>query len=231
MCTGRVDLAFILRAFSNGADGVYLGGCWPGECHYATEGNYHALSNVLLMKKVLAHIGVNPERLAIEWVGASEGIRFAEIMNDVSKRIIELGPLGRAEGLDPKRLAFKLEAVKSIIPYMRLVERERLRMHFQKEEEYREYYASDELNRLFKELIADKIALSEIMLLLREGARSGEKISEILGLKPSEVSKLVNMSARQGLVRFDESQRVCSHPREESRLGRSGKTEAGGGHG
>jgi coenzyme F420-reducing hydrogenase delta subunit len=208
MCTGRVDLEFMLRAFSNGADGVYIGGCWPGECHYATEGNYHALSNVLLMKKVLAHIGVNPERLRIEWVGASEGVRFAEVMDDVSKRVKELGRLGTAEGLDLKRLAFKLEAVKSIIPYLRLVERERLRMHFHKEEEYREFYASDEVNRLFKELVADKLAVSEIMLLLREGPQSGQKISEILGLKPSEVSKHVNMSARQGLVRFDESRRV-----------------------
>jgi len=208
MCTGRVDPAFILRAFSNGADGVYVGGCWPGECHYVTEGNYHALSNVLLMKKVLAHIGLNPERLRIEWVGASEGIRFAEIMNGVSKKIRDLGPLGTAEGLDPKKLAFKLEAVNNIIPYMRLVERERLRMHFTTEDDYRAYYASDELNRLFKELIADKLAVSEMMLLLREGPRSGEEISETLGLKPSEVSKHVNMSARQGLVRFDESQRV-----------------------
>jgi coenzyme F420-reducing hydrogenase delta subunit len=160
------------------------------------------------MKKVLAHIGVNPERLRIEWVGASEGVRFAEVMDDVSKRVKELGRLGTAEGLDLKRLAFKLEAVKSIIPYLRLVERERLRMHFHKEEEYREFYASDEFNRLFKEMVADKLAVSEIMLLLREGPQSGQKISEILGLKPSEVSKHVNMSARQGLVRFDESRRV-----------------------
>ncbi len=208
MCTGRVEPDFILRAFSNGADGVYIGGCWPGECHYATEGNYHALSIVLLMKKVLAHIGVNPGRLIIEWVGASEGIRFAEVMNDVSKRIKELGPLGKAEGLDPKRLAFKFEAVKSLIPYMRLVERERLRMHSHREEQYRDYFDSDELNRLFKELVADKIAVSEIMLLLREGPRSGGEISEILGLKPSEVSRHLNMSARQGLVRFDETLRV-----------------------
>jgi coenzyme F420-reducing hydrogenase delta subunit len=208
MCTGRVDPAFILRAFTNGADGVYIGGCWPGECHYVTEGNYHALSNVLLMRKVLAHIGVNPERLRIEWVGASEGVRFAEIMNDVSKKVKELGPLGTAEGIDTKKLAFKLEAVNNIIPYMRLVERERLRMHFTKEEDYRKYYASDELNRLFKELIADKLMVSEIMLLLREGPRSGEEISKILGLNPSDVSKHVNMSARQGLVRFDDSQRV-----------------------
>jgi coenzyme F420-reducing hydrogenase delta subunit len=207
MCTGRVEPSFILRAFSNGADGVYIGGCWPGECHYSTEGNYHALSIVLLMKKVLAHIGVNPERLRIEWVGASEGVRFAEVMNDVSKRMRELGPLGTAEGLDPKRLAFKFEAVKSIIPYMRLVERERLRMHSHKEEEYREYYAGEEFNRLFKELIADKLAMSQIMTLLRERPLSTGELSEILGLNLSEVSKHVNSSARQGLVRFDAGQK------------------------
>jgi F420-non-reducing hydrogenase iron-sulfur subunit len=212
MCTGRVDPAFILRAFSNGADGVYIGGCWPGECHYVTEGNYHALSNVLLMKKVLAHIGVNPERLRIEWVGASEGVRFAEIMNDVSKKIKELGPLGAAEGIDSKKLAFKLEAVDNIIPFMRLVERERMRMHFKKEEEYREFYASEELNRLFKELVADKLAVSEIMLLLRKGPLSSGEISESLGLERSDVVRYLNSSVRQGLIRFDESQKVSLPP-------------------
>ena len=213
MCTGRVDPAFILRAFSNGADGVYIGGCWPGECHYVTEGNYHALSNVLLMKKVLAHIGINPERLRIEWVGASEGVRFAEIMNDVSKKIKELGPLGTAEGLDLKRLAFKLEAVENIIPFMRLVERERLRIPLNKEEEYRAFYASDELNRLFKELVADKLAVSEIMLLLREGPLSSVEISESLGLERSDVVRYLNNSVRQGLIRFDENQKVSLPPR------------------
>jgi F420-non-reducing hydrogenase iron-sulfur subunit len=212
MCTGRIDPAFILRAFSNGADGVYIGGCWPGECHYVTEGNYHALSNVLLMKKVLAHIGVNPERLRIEWVGASEGVRFAEIMNDVSKKIKELGPLGAAEGIDSKKLAFKLEAVDNIIPFMRLVERERMRMHFKKEEDYRAFYASDELNRLFKELVADKLAVSEIMLLLRKGPLSSGEISESLGLERSDVVRYLNSSVRQGLIRFDESQKVSLPP-------------------
>jgi coenzyme F420-reducing hydrogenase delta subunit len=213
MCTGRVDPAFILRAFSNGADGVYIGGCWPGECHYVTEGNYHALSNVLLMKKVLAHIGINPERLRIEWVGASEGVRFAEIMNDVSKKIKELGPLGTAEGLDLKRLAFKLEAVENIIPFMRLVERERLRIPLNKEEEYRAFYASDELNKLFKELVADKLAVSEIMLLLRDGPLASGEISESLGLERSDVVRYLNNSVRQGLIRFDENQKVSLPPR------------------
>ena len=94
MCTGRVDLAFVLRAFSNGADGVFIGGCWPGECHYVTEGNYDALFNMHLCKKLLAEIGVRPERLRLEWVSASEGTRYAEVMNDFGRQLKELGPLG-----------------------------------------------------------------------------------------------------------------------------------------
>ena len=70
MCTGRVDLAFIIRAFLNGADGVLVAGCWPGECHYVTEGNYDALGNMYLGKKLLKHIGVNSERLRLEWIAA-----------------------------------------------------------------------------------------------------------------------------------------------------------------
>ena len=107
MCTGRVDLAFILRAFLNGADGVLIGGCWPGECHYITEGNYLALSTTHLGKKILHLIGLNPERLRIEWISASEGMRFAEAMNDFSKRLKELGPLGKGEGINGKGLKFK----------------------------------------------------------------------------------------------------------------------------
>ncbi len=205
MCTGRVDPAFVLRAFSDGADGVFVGGCWPGECHYSTEGNYHALAMMLLTRKLLKHIGLNPERLRLEWVSASEGIRFAEIMNGVAKKLQELGPLGKKEGIDEKGLKLKLEAVKNLLPYIKLVERERLRVPFDSVEEYHKFFASDEVDRLFRELIVDKLAMSEIMLLLREKPLSGREISERLGLSPSEVSKHLNRSVKQGIVKFDES--------------------------
>ncbi len=213
MCTGRVDPAFIVRAFTNGADGVYIGGCWPGECHYTTEGNYHTLGTVLLMKKLLKYIGLNPERLRVEWVGASEGIRFAEVMNDVSGKIKELGPLGKSEGIDDKALKFKLEAVRNLLPYIKLVEKERLGGPFATAEEYNRFFASDDAERLFRELVSDKLAVSQIMLLLGEGERltSGE-IARILGLGPSDVTRYLNSSARQGLVRFDEKQNVFLPP-------------------
>jgi len=207
MCTGRVDLAFILRAFSNGTDGVFIGGCWPGECHYITEGNYDALSNVHICRKLLEHIGVNPERLRLEWISASEGSRFAEVMNDFSKKTKELGPLGKGEGIDDNGLKFKLEAVNKLIPCIKLVERERLRVPVKSEEVYNKFFTSDEVNRLFNELIGDKLAISQIVLLLGERPLSTGEISELLGLNPSDVSRHMNSTSRQGLVRYDESRK------------------------
>lgn len=113
MCSGRVDPEFIFRAFSKGIDGVLIGGCWLGECHYATEGNYQALDMTKLCKKLLEQIGLNPERLRIEWVSASEGLRFAEIVSDFTKQLKELGPLGIGEGKDPEQLKLDLETAQS----------------------------------------------------------------------------------------------------------------------
>lgn len=207
MCTGRVDLGFILRAFSNGTDGVFIGGCWPGECHYLTEGNYLALSIVHLSKKLLKQIGINPERLRLEWVSAAEGSRYAEVMNDFAKKLKSLGPLGKGEGEDEKGLKFKLEAVHHLVPYIKLVERERLRVPFKSEAEWNKFFTSEEVNRLFQELIGDKLVMSQIVTLLRERALSTGEISEVLGLSPSEVSVHLNTSARQGLVHFDEDRK------------------------
>jgi F420-non-reducing hydrogenase iron-sulfur subunit len=204
MCSGRVDLSFVLRAFSNGTDGVFIGGCHLNECHYITNGNHHAYAMVQLCKKLLGHIGLNPERLKIEQMSAGEGIRFAEIMNDFSKKLRELGPLGKGEGIDVGGLKSKLEAIKKLVPYIRLVERERLRVRLNTAEEYGRFFDSDEVNRLFSELIFDKLAISQIMALLREKPRSTGEISEILGLAPSEISRHLNSSARQELARFDE---------------------------
>jgi F420-non-reducing hydrogenase iron-sulfur subunit len=207
MCTGRVDMEFVLRAFSNGTDGVFIGGCHLNECNYITHGNYDALHMVLLCKKIMEHIGLNPERLRIEFMSSGEGIRFAEVVNDFIKKIKELGPLGIGEGIDKKGLKLKLKAVRNLVPYIKLVERERLRVHFETEEEYKEFFASDEVNRLFRELIVDKLTMNQILSLLREKPLSTGQISEILGLSPSEVSRYLNSSAREGLVRFDEIQK------------------------
>jgi coenzyme F420-reducing hydrogenase delta subunit len=203
MCTGRVDLSFILRAFAKGADGVMIGGCWPGECHYVTEGNYDALSNVHLCRKLMTHMGLNPERIRIEWISAAEGSRFAEVMNDFVSKLKDLGPLGEGEGIDGDLMNLKFDAVSKLIPYIKLVERERLRLPVKSEEAYNEYYRGDEFAGLFADLIADKFTASQILSLLARKPLSTVEIAEILGLTPSEVSKHVNSSSRQGLVKYD----------------------------
>jgi coenzyme F420-reducing hydrogenase delta subunit/NADH:ubiquinone oxidoreductase subunit E len=196
MCSGRVDLAHIFRAFSTGLDAVFIGGCHLNDCHYVTHGNYDALGMVYICKKLLEHIGLNSERLRIEWVSAGEGIRFANIMNEFVPRIEKLGPLGKGEGLDEHELKFKLEAVRKLIPYIKLVQSERLRVPVKTEEAYNKFFTGEEFTRLFNELIVDKLALSQIMLLLRERPLSTREISETLGLNPSEVSRHLHLSAR-----------------------------------
>ena len=207
MCTGRVDLEFVLRALSKGADGVFIGGCWLGECHYVTEGNYDALFNMYFGRKLLERIGINPKRLRLEWISASEGTRYAEVMNDFGKQLKEMGPLGESEGLDAESLKLNLLAVTKLLPYAKLVERERLRVRFDKQEKYDEYFASDEFNRLFEELIVDKLAISRIMLLLRNNPLSARDIAESLGIEAKEISRHLSSSARLGLVSFNEDEK------------------------
>jgi F420-non-reducing hydrogenase iron-sulfur subunit len=186
---------------------VFIGSCHLNECNYITHGNYHALTMVHLAKKLLEHIGLNPERLKIEFMSGSESNIFVEAVNGFVKKVKELGPLGQAEGLDEKELKFKLDAVTQLIPYIRLVERERLRLPAMPEEEYRKFFDSDELSRLFEETVADKLAIAQIVSLLREGPLSTAEIAKTLDLTPSEVSKHLNDSSKQRLVRYDESEK------------------------
>ncbi len=207
MCSGRVDLEFILRAFLKGQDGVFIGGCRLGECNYITHGNYDALSNTHIFKKIMEHIGLNPERLRIDFMSGADGNLLAEYTDDFINKVKELGPLGKSEGIDEKELMSKLEAVNKLIPYMKLVERERLRVPVKSEEAYNEFFKSSEVNALFNELFNDKLAISQIILLLGENPLSTGEISEKLGLNPSDVSRHMISSSRQGLVRYDETQK------------------------
>jgi coenzyme F420-reducing hydrogenase delta subunit len=206
MCTGRVDLAFVLRAFEKGADGVIVGGCWPGECHYVTEGNYDALGNIYLGRRLLEQIGIDGQRLRLEWIAASEGTRFAEVMSDFARELRERGPLGAAEGIDPASLALRLRAATRLIPYLKLVEREKLRIAGKKSEQaYQELYAREETRQLFERLVADQLVVSQILLLLGEGPLSSGQLAERLGLDASSVARHMIASSGQGLVRFDPS--------------------------
>ncbi len=91
MCSARVDPTFVIEALRMGADGVLICGCHPGDCHYA-EGNYKTKRRYPLLKRLLAGYGIEPARVRLEWVSASEGQRFADIVNEMTEQVRALGP-------------------------------------------------------------------------------------------------------------------------------------------
>lgn len=98
MCSGRLEPEFILRAFELGADGVLVAGCHLGECHYIS-GNERAKQRIAKTQELLDVLGVDSRRLRLEWISASEGIKFAKTMDEFTKLLIELGPTPLKEGV------------------------------------------------------------------------------------------------------------------------------------
>ncbi len=91
MCSGSVDMSYILRSLFQGADGVIIGGCHPGDCHYV-NGNFKARRRVVLLKNIMRSLGLEEERVWLRWISASEGKKFAETMNEITEKIKALGP-------------------------------------------------------------------------------------------------------------------------------------------
>lgn len=92
MCSGRIDPQFVLAAFRGGADGVLIGGCHPGDCHYQ-EGNYKALRRYILLKAMLKDMDIEEERFRLEWISASEGDKVQKVINEMTEQVRRLGPL------------------------------------------------------------------------------------------------------------------------------------------
>ena len=92
MCSGRVDPQFVLAAFRQGADGVLIGGCHPGDCHYQ-EGNTKCLRRFELLRRLVEQFGIEPERLRLEWISAAEGDKLRDVTNDMVEAVRRLGPL------------------------------------------------------------------------------------------------------------------------------------------
>jgi F420-non-reducing hydrogenase iron-sulfur subunit len=92
MCSGRLDPQFVLDAFSKGADGVLVGGCHPGDCHYS-EGNYKCLRRFTLLKRMVQEFGIDERRLRLEWISASESAKLLDVVNEMVDHVKDLGPL------------------------------------------------------------------------------------------------------------------------------------------
>jgi F420-non-reducing hydrogenase iron-sulfur subunit len=203
MCSGRVDLEFILRAFSKGQDGVFIGGCNLDECNYVTHGNYDALANTYIAKKILKKIGLNPARLRTEFMSGADGNLLAEYTDDFAKQIKDLGPLGSSEGITVEQAMFKLKAARNLVPFMRLAERERFRVPEKSKQAYTDFFEDEGTKVLFDKTFSDKLAVSQIMLLLKDKPLSTSDISTKLELNPSDVSRHMITSSRHGMVKYD----------------------------
>lgn len=93
MCSGRVDPQFVVEALARGADGVLIGGCHPSDCHYV-EGNYKCLRRYEMLKRLVQDMGLEPERLRLEWISAAEGEKVKRVVNEMVETVRRLGPLG-----------------------------------------------------------------------------------------------------------------------------------------
>jgi F420-non-reducing hydrogenase iron-sulfur subunit len=96
-CTGRIDISFILDALYQGADGVLISGCHPGDCHY-TSGNLKMATRFALLKSLLEQAGISPERVHLQWASAAEGDVFSEGVTKMVERIKTLGPISTGKG-------------------------------------------------------------------------------------------------------------------------------------
>jgi F420-non-reducing hydrogenase iron-sulfur subunit len=203
MCSGRVDPRFIIEALELGIDGVYVMGCHIGDCHYL-EGNYEALTKFNMTKEFLKLINFD-ERIRLDWVSASEGVRFGEL---VSKFISDIKELGRSplSGDNPdKDLLGKIKAIKFAIgsPRMRaLVGRERKIVD--EGNVYGDKYPEEKFEQLMEQSIKDEYERHRILLALEEKSQSVKNLAAELELDPSNVLEHMLVLKGRSQVDFQE---------------------------
>jgi len=186
MCSGRVDPVFIFKALLTGIDGVFVLGCHPGDCHYL-EGNYEAEKKFIMVQKFLKMVNFD-KRIRLDWVSASEGARFAQVVTEFIESIREQGPSPLSgENID-QELFNNLKAMENSVSSDRiraLVGRERKITEV--ENEYGEKVPIDEFNAIFDEAIHDEFVRHRILLSLSTKVLSVKDLATELKLDPSEI--------------------------------------------
>lgn len=199
MCTGRIDPLFIIDGFLNGADGVFIGGCHLGECHYIS-GNYEAQFVVTFARQILEEIGLNPQRLRLEWASAAEGAYFVKVITEFTAWLKTVGSLGESEKLDREELKLKLKAATMAL------ENTKLRMAFAKEaaklKEKRESGETIELaiSNGLKKILKSEISFHLSSLYLQKSPHSISELASKLNLPESEVERYISLLTKKGLI-------------------------------
>lgn len=203
MCSGRVDPSIIMNAFTHGADGVFIGACLPGECHY-TDGNYHAGTRVMVIRKVLSFCGIRPERVEIRHMSSAEGPKFVKSVSEFMDAVRALGPLGSVEGLTPEELALKLKVGSNALEGKKLRWVIGKRLEFMTDGNlYGEVFTEHELGRMYDEIVMDECTIQEIVLRGERKPVSVEELAAALKTSPHRiVRELVDMR-RMGMAEIE----------------------------
>jgi len=208
MCSGRVDPVHIFNAFKKGIDAVAVLGCHPGDCHYQT-GNYEAENKMKMTKKVFEKIGMNPNRLYLDWVSAAEGKRFSEVIFELTNRIKDLGPIRKDKDFQ-----------NSLFIGEKIVESVRLRWLIGKQREliedgnvYNEKIPAKKLDEIILKNINKEYDLQRIKFLLSEKPNSVISIAKELKIASSDVAKYITGMENIGFVSLfdfkDNTPRYC----------------------
>jgi F420-non-reducing hydrogenase iron-sulfur subunit len=202
MCSGRVDPVMMIEGFLHGADGVFVGACLPGECHY-TSGNSHAEGKILMTQKILKHAGINPERLVFRMMSSAEGAKFVSFVTKFQNSIRDIHKLGSSENIPPDELEIKLIAAKNAIEGKKLRWVVGKRLEFlEKGNLYGEKFTEHEMHRLFEEVVMDELAIQEIKLRAKEKPLSVKHLAQQLNLPPKRVLRQLVDMRRMGLVKI-----------------------------
>jgi NADH-quinone oxidoreductase subunit E len=203
MCSGRVDPVFVFEMFGNGADGVLVAGCHPGDCHYL-EGNLYAERRIKMLKKLMVCAGLEPERLRLEWVSAAEGARFAEIVKDFTDQVKRLGPSPLAREKPDEIVLAGVHAAERAAGSSRLrtlVGREKKLT--EDENVYGEKVAQGEFDELMDESVKEEYLRSKIFFLAKDRSVSVEELAKCLSVDPRVVLRHIVVMRRRGLLAMD----------------------------
>ena len=181
MCSGRIDPAFIPRAFLAGFDGVMILGCHPGDCHYLS-GNIQAERKITLLRKLLSEEEIGEERLILDWVSAGEGQRFAQIVRSFTERIAALGPFPATRETEEKMRAIQTSLESEKIRWMAGKAPELL----EKENVYGERTDAGRVKEVLEKTVREELRKNRILVLLESGTMTAKEISEKLHLSLKE---------------------------------------------
>ena len=203
MCSGRVDPKFVFKALQIGIDGVIIMGCHPGDCHYL-EGNYEAEKKFEMVEKFLKFVDLD-KRIRLEWVSASEGVRFGEVVKDFTENIRELGPSPLSGDQIDEKLLEKLIAIEIAATSNRIrafVGRQR--KITEEENVYGEKYPEEQFDELMDQAIRDEFERHRILVALEKNSKSVKELAKELDIDPSIVLEHILVLKVRSQVDFGE---------------------------